>query len=131
MTVISSLIDLKLDICVCCNNTECSVKKPYQPHTVYELFPLEIFTALSACLEYNFVIYSLNIFKFDMHECLKNMECIAQEPELPNTNFELFPYLTFIFIAFLACPEQNFIILRRNDLKVGILICCNFWKWSA
>ena len=26
--VISSLIDLKLGFCVCCNNTECSVKKP-------------------------------------------------------------------------------------------------------
>ena len=26
--VISSLIDLKFGICVCCNNTECSVKEP-------------------------------------------------------------------------------------------------------
>ena len=44
-------------------------------------FPLiEIFTAFSACLEYNFVIYSLNMFKFDMHDCWNIMESTAQEP---------------------------------------------------
>ena len=30
--VISSLIDFKLGICVCCNNTECSVKEPLSHH---------------------------------------------------------------------------------------------------
>ena len=39
-----------------------------------------MFTACSACLEYDFVIYSLNIFKFDMHDSWNIMESIAQEP---------------------------------------------------
>ena len=44
-------------------------------------FPLiEIFTVFSACLEYNFVIYSLNMFKFDMYDGWNIMESIAQEP---------------------------------------------------
>ena len=44
-------------------------------------FPLiKIFAAFSACLEYNFVIYSLNIFKFHMHDCWNIMESTAQEP---------------------------------------------------
>ena len=36
-------------------------------------------TAFSACLEYNFVIYSLNMFKFDMHDSWNIMESIAYE----------------------------------------------------
>ena len=79
-------------------------------------FPLiGVFTAFSACLEYNFVIYSLNIFKSNIHECWKIMDCIAQKPYFPSTNFEIFLHLTFIFIAFLACPEQNFVILTLSE----------------
>ena len=44
-------------------------------------FPLiKIVTAFSACLEYNFVTYNLNMFKFDTHDCWNVMESIAQEP---------------------------------------------------
>ena len=40
---------------------------------------IEISAAFSACLEYDFVIYSLNMFKFDMHDCWNIMESNAQE----------------------------------------------------
>ena len=89
--VISSLIDLKLGICVCCNNAECSVKEPIL-YLILSMsyFPLIVFfTAFSACLEYNFVIYSLNIFKFDMYDYWKFMEC-TRTITLPSTNIELF-----------------------------------------
>ena len=51
---------------------------------------MKFFQHFSACLEYNFVIYSLNKFKFDMHDCWNIMESIAQDLLLPSTNFELF-----------------------------------------
>ena len=50
-----------------------------------------------------------------------NLICMIVE-KLCSANFELFPHLTFIFIVFLACPQQNFVILRRIDLKLCLFI---------
>ena len=102
--VISSPIDLKLGNCVCCNNTECSVKVILLYFILsMSYFPLIVFfTAFSAHLEYNFVIYRLSIFKIDMYDCEKLWSVVHKNHFSSQHKYWVIPPLTFIFIAFLA-----------------------------